>query len=90
MDSALQTAQKIELSILIRKVSELNGGDDKKELEEYIHNVTKATFNRIGETICYFRDLRSGYEKYLCHDEKKQVKTNLCGLCGLMKPFCKH
>lgn len=86
--TAIQIAQKNELAFLIRKISALNGGDDKKFLEEYIENVTQANFKRIGETLSYFKDLRSGSEKYLTGDQKNEVLIHVCIECGKMKPFC--
>lgn len=88
MQRALWIAKKNECYALIKKVSDLYGGDDVVWLREYAKEVVETYKDDLGTAIDCFGDLCSSFKRSLIVDKPRPVKTDVCGVCRRVPPFC--
>ena len=89
MNTALWIAKKKVLAGLIKKVSDANGGDDVEWLREYAKDVIEAHKDCLDEAIACFSSVLVASGQKPLETPKKAVKTNICGDCGYVPPFCR-
>jgi hypothetical protein len=88
MERALWIATKNQLCHFIKQVSDHYGGDDVAWLREYAKEVVETYKDDLGTAIDCFGDLCSSFKRSLIVDKPRPVKTNVCGVCGRVPPFC--